>query len=201
MKGISVSIVITIIFVVLIILTIVAFVPSLKEIVVNSYCRHNFIEEVKGIVYEACEMDDVSLEDNKIIDTSCFQELRFETREDAAKLVFKLKESSKEEYVETTCPNRPYTYVSFDFSLAGDANVLKTKKNSYNFLILPKMVKLIFCQGMPDECKTFNGDENGCKKQIGCSWDQNTNTCSGNPKSCYQLNDEECKRQKGCEPV
>jgi hypothetical protein len=199
MKGVSVSVIITIIFVVLVILTIVAFIPTLKENTVNSYCKQNFLEIIDEIKYRSCQMNDMDLEYTEKIDTTCIQLLKFQDQNsETPALLFKIKESNKEYVYDTGCPKGFYGYVSFDFSLAGDERELKIQKNSYSFLISPKKAKLIFCQGVPDECKIFN-DEKSCENQIGCSW--SVNTCSGNPKSCYELKEDECQNQKGCETI
>jgi hypothetical protein len=157
------------------------------------------MEKMDKIKYRSCEMSDVDLEYTEKVDTACIQQLENQRDNEKPVLLFKIKGSNKKYEYDTSCPSGFFGYVSFDFSLAGNEKELKIQKDSYSFLISPKKVKLIFCQGAPNDCETFNNNENGCKNQIGCSWDTNTKTCSGNPKSCYELNENECKQQKGCE--
>ncbi len=201
MKAVATNIVITIIFVVLIIVTIVAFIPTLRESTVTAYCKREFIEKLDNIKYRACEMNDMDLEFIEKLDTSCIDEISYisenSPEETKVELSFKLKNSNKEYKYDLVCPQGFYGYVFFDFSSAEKSDKLKIEKDYYNFLVSVKKAKLVFCQGYPIECNELNS-ESDCISQIGCSWD---NKCIGEPKSCFDLKESECKQQKGCEIV
>jgi len=199
MKGIATSIVITIIFVVLVIFIIVAYIPITKEFITILSCKNDLNEILDKIKYESCEMNDMDLEYIEKLGTSCVDKIIYKSDEKELELSLKLKKEKKYIY-DVSCPQGFYDYVFFDFSLAGDKEELKIKEKSYSFLISPKKAKLVFCQGLPNDCEDFN-NENECKKQLGCYWNIDSKACLGDPKSCYDLKEEECQKQKGCEPL
>ena len=201
MKGIATSIVITIISVVLVIFILVISLLMSKETIIGLSCKNNLKEKLDKIKYRSCEMNYEDLEHIEYLDTSCVKKITFNIIEEKSKLLFEIKGKDTNYIYDTACPHGFYGNVFFNFSLAGDPKTLEIEKNSYFFLITPHNAKLIFCQGIPEECKNF--DKKNCASQKGCFWrrTETSEFCDGTPVSCYELTENECRNQKGCEII
>ncbi|MEM2174856.1 MAG: hypothetical protein QXI58_04460 [Candidatus Micrarchaeia archaeon] len=194
MKGIAVTVTITIIFIVLAIITMVAFMPAFQEATKVNYCKTALIEDLEKIKYKACLMSDVDLESIEKVNVPCLNEMIYEEDEKVIKYFIGRKEYA----YDVSCPQGFYGFVKFDFSVAGDSKKLIVKEKTYNFLVSQKKANLVFCEGEAMKCSEIT-EEKECNNQFGCKW--SNNLCEGYAKSCYELDKDRCEKQKGCELI
>ncbi|MBU5690170.1 MAG: hypothetical protein QXM68_03530 [Candidatus Aenigmatarchaeota archaeon] len=193
MKGAVTSVMLMIIVTALTIIIITMTLPSMKEMTFVRNCMININDQVRNIVNAACIMDDTDLESVQEVDLSCFEYISYDNTEHT--LSYRIKGKNDDKKIDLVCPNT-ISAVEFDFSSAGNQNILQITKTKYNFLVLPKKAKLLFCYGDVTQCINLN--ENQCKVQLGCLYDSNSNTCTGTAIDCENLNENQCTKQLGC---
>ncbi len=167
MKAITSVTLITIVFTVFIILTLVAFMPAVRDMTYVRSCNDNLKEEISKIVYEACELDDTDLEQLKKIDFSCIEEIEYINTRNEVYLEYKIKGKSKDYEIKLNCPYGYAGFVEFSFSPSEEKPDLKPEKSEYVFLIQPNKARLVFCKGSED-CLKFNEEDCEKNKDKGC---------------------------------
>lgn len=190
MKG-SIDIPITIIAAVLVILTIVLAVNSLKQATGVMACNNYFKNTIETIINRACEMSDSDVDDTSAtIDLKdCVKTVEFDENggeSGNAVLIYQMKGENQPLKYSTACYYGSIIgYVTFDFSKVG--NILDSKKrNEYNIIITNNKVLVPQCQG--ENCYSYtqntdldndgnlctdqNQDEknNNCECHRGCEW-------------------------------
>ncbi|MBU5688469.1 MAG: hypothetical protein QW350_01565 [Candidatus Aenigmatarchaeota archaeon] len=163
MKG-SITPIITIIFTVMVIISIIILLPSIKNSL-NYNCVNVVSRKIDLLKSRSCQMTDVDLEYIEEIDLSCLEKITYVENQDDSKLLLKPLDSKKEYSYKTVCEEGYYGFVDFDFSTAGDKYNLNIKKEKYNFLISPFKIKLVFCEGNKD---CYNLSEDECQKNTEC---------------------------------
>ncbi|MBU5688653.1 MAG: hypothetical protein KQA41_00280 [Candidatus Aenigmarchaeota archaeon] len=163
MRG-SISLVITIIFTVMIIISIIMFFPSIKNTFTYN-CVNIVTQKLDLIKIRSCEMTDIDLEYIEKIDLSCLEKITYVENQNSPQLLLKVRDRDKDYVYKTTCEDGQYGNVEFDFSSAGNKNELKIDREKYNFLISPFKIKLVFCEGN-ENC--YNMNEEQCSKNTEC---------------------------------
>jgi len=189
MKGVSESLTLTIVGVILIFICIVLAVSILRTTLIKTYCNNYFKKLIIPLINKACEKTDSDLAETVTIDLgNCVELVKF----DSNILSYKLKKDTDFKNIPTICADGETVVFNFE-NVGGKLTLEKQKK--YRLMISSKNILTVICEGEHKECSDFR-DESTCKNQDNCIW--SGATCSGISQPCHLFNDMKCQSQEGC---